>query len=62
LGDAPVLQYSFVAGDASQPMAPSWVEWRNVENGINTGINVLAGADYLYDAAGGRIGFRALSA
>jgi hypothetical protein len=43
-------------------MAPSWVEWRNVENGINTGINVLAGADYLYDAAGGRIGFRALSA
>lgn len=57
----PVLQYAFVTGDASQPMAPSWVEWR-IGNGINTGINVLAGADYLYDAAGGRIGFLALPA
>jgi hypothetical protein len=57
LGDPPVLQYSFVTGDGSQPMAPSWVEWRD-GNGINTGRNVLAGADYLYDAAGGRVGFR----
>jgi len=38
-------------------MAPVQVEWRD-GNGINTGRNVLAGADYLYDAAGGRIGFR----
>jgi hypothetical protein len=38
-------------------MAPSHVEWR-VGNGINTGRNVLAGADYLYDATLGRIGFR----
>jgi hypothetical protein len=58
LGDAPVLQYSFVTGDASQTMAPAYVEWRAVGNGINTGIHVLAGADYLYDAAAGRIGFR----
>jgi hypothetical protein len=57
LGIEPALQYAFVTGDASQPMAPSQVEWR-VGNGINTGRNVLAGADYLYDAAGGRIGFR----
>jgi hypothetical protein len=58
LGDAPVLQYSFVTGDASQPMAPAYVEWRVVLNGVNTGINVLAGTEYLYDATEGRIGFR----
>ena len=57
LQDESALQYSFVTGGASQPMAPSQVEWR-VGNGINTGRNVLASADYLYDAAGGRIGFR----
>jgi hypothetical protein len=53
----PALQYSFITGDTSQPMAPSQVEWRD-GNSINTGKNVLAGADYLYDSAGGRIGFR----
>jgi hypothetical protein len=53
----PALQYSFVTGDAGQSMAPSQVDWRH-GNGINTGRNVLAGADYLYDAAAGRIGFR----
>jgi hypothetical protein len=55
--NAPVLQYSFVTGDENDPMAPSAVEWRD-GNGINTGRNVLAGADYLYDAAAGLIGFR----
>jgi hypothetical protein len=55
----PALDYSFVTGEASQPMAPSKVEWRH-GNGINTGRNVLAGADYLYDATAGRIGFRVL--
>lgn len=35
----------------------SQVAWR-IANGINTGRNVLAGADYLYDATAGRIGFR----
>jgi hypothetical protein len=54
----PALQYAFTTGDTSQPMAPAKVEWRN-GHGINTGRNVLAGVDYLYDAAGGRIGFRA---
>jgi hypothetical protein len=53
----PALQYSFVTGDASNPMAPSFVEWRNGK-GINTGRNLLAGADYLYDAAAGLIGIR----
>jgi hypothetical protein len=57
-GDAPVLQYSFSTGDASQPMAPTYVEWR-LGNGINTGIHVLATNDYLYDATAGPIGFRA---
>jgi hypothetical protein len=54
--DEPALQYSFITGDTSQPMA-SQVAWR-IANGINTGRNVLAGADYLYDATAGRIGFR----
>jgi hypothetical protein len=53
----PVLKYAFVTGDMSQPMAPSQVTWRD-SYGINTGVKVLAGADYLYDAAEGRIGFR----
>jgi hypothetical protein len=53
----PALQYAFVTGDASQAMEPSQVEWRD-GTGINTGRNVLAGADYLYDEAQGRIGFR----
>jgi hypothetical protein len=53
------LQYSFVTGDASQSMAPSKIEWRS-GNGLNTGRNVLAGADYLYDATAGRIGFRVI--
>jgi hypothetical protein len=52
-----VLQYSFVTGDTNDPVAPSYVEWRR-GFGINTGRNVLAFADYLYDAASGRIGFR----
>jgi hypothetical protein len=57
----PILNYGFMTGTVGQPMAPSYVEWR-IGNGINTGRNVLAGADYLYDAASGRIGFRILSA
>ena len=56
-GAEPVLQYSFVTGDASQPMAPSEVDWRT-GIGLNTGRNVLAGTDYLYDAAAGLAGFR----
>jgi hypothetical protein len=55
--NAPALQYSFVAGDATDPAAPSAVEWRN-GTGINTGRHILASADYLYDAARGMIGFR----
>jgi len=53
----PALQYAFVTGDTNQPMAPSQLQWR-IGSGINTGRNVLAGADYLYDAAAGRMGFR----
>jgi hypothetical protein len=56
-GTEPALQYAFVTGGARQPMAPSEVDWR-VGHGINTGRNVLAGADYLYDAMAGRVGFR----
>jgi hypothetical protein len=56
-GDELALQYAFVTGDANQPMAPTQITWR-VGNGINMGRNVLAGADYLFDATAGRIGFR----
>jgi hypothetical protein len=55
--NAPALQYSFVTGDATDPAAPSAVEWRDGK-GINTGRHILAAADYLYDAARGMIGFR----
>jgi hypothetical protein len=47
--NASALQYSFVTGDATDPAAPSAVEWRN-GTGINTGRHILASADYLYDA------------
>jgi hypothetical protein len=55
--NASALQYSFVTGDATDPAAPSAVEWRNGTR-INTGRHILASADYLYDAARGMIGFR----
>jgi len=54
----PALQYSFTTGDTSSAVAPARVTWR-AGNGINTGIAVLAAADYLYDATAGRVGFRA---
>jgi hypothetical protein len=57
---SPILKYSFVTGGSSNPMAPPFVEWRN-GNGINTGRNILAGADYLYDAAVGLVGIRVLA-
>ena len=53
----PALDYTFLTGDKPQSMAPSHVEWRS-GSGLNTGRNVLAGYDYLYDALAGRIGFR----
>jgi hypothetical protein len=53
----PVLQYAFVTGDARHPTAPPTGQWRDGV-GINTGRNILAGWDYLYDAASGLIGFR----
>jgi hypothetical protein len=52
------LAYRFVTGDADEAMAPSTVQWRPNGHGINTGRNVLAGVDYLFDAAGGQVGFR----
>jgi len=58
-GNAPALAYSFTTGAAEQPMAPSAVNLRKGKGGLNTGCRVLARYDYLYDADGGRIGFRA---
>jgi len=55
--DQPALQYAFTTGSTGSPMAPVLVEWRS-GHGINTGRHVMAGADYLFDAALGRVGFR----
>jgi hypothetical protein len=59
----PALQLSFTIGAADQPpTAPAAVNWDVATvDGINTGIHVMAGYDYLFDATGGRIGFRARS-
>ena len=46
------MQYTFITGEPNQPMAPASVEWK-IGNGINTGMNVLAGYDYLYDLGSG---------
>jgi hypothetical protein len=51
------LAYAFVTGGDSEPMAPVSVEFRK-GHGINTGRNVLAGADYFFDAEAGLMGFR----
>jgi hypothetical protein len=58
-GNTSTLTYSFITGAADQPMAPSAVNLRKGKGGLNTGRHVLARYDYLYDADGGRIGFRA---
>lgn len=53
--------YSFVVGDPDQLTAPTRiipVGGRNRPTFVNTGVRLLNGFDYLYDADGGYVGFR----
>jgi len=57
----PVFSYDFKVGGAT-PATPDGVQWRAALDvppaHINSGRHVLAAADYAYDAACGRAGFR----
>jgi hypothetical protein len=61
LDDPHVLGYRFVVGDTSNPLAPETVTLSGIgvrPTFVNTGFHLLNGFDYLYDADGGRVGFR----
>jgi hypothetical protein len=52
-------RYAFSVGDSSNPMHPEKVEVvRDRGVFVNTGRMFLEGFDYLYDAAGGYVGYR----
>lgn len=61
----PVFSYDFKVGGAT-PATPDSVQWRGPLDAppahINSGRHILAAADYAYDAACGRAGFRAAAA
>lgn len=61
----PVFSYDFKVGGAT-PATPDSVQWRGPLDvppaHINSGRHILAAADYAYDAACGRAGFRSASA
>lgn len=61
----PVFSYRFTVGD-NAPATPDSVQWRGPLKTppahINSGRHVLAAADYAYDAACGRAGFRGVEA
>jgi hypothetical protein len=53
--------YRFVVGDTANPLAPETVTLSGIglrPTFVNTGFHLLNGFDYLYDADGGRVGFR----
>lgn len=62
--DHPVFRYGFSVGDA-KPATPDSVQWRGPLKTppahINSGRHLLAAADYAYDAACGRAGFRGVT-
>jgi len=54
----PNAAYSFTVGDASNPLHPAKVEVvHDPRTFVNTGRMFLQGFDYLYDAAGGYVGY-----
>ncbi|MBB4129087.1 hypothetical protein GGR77_004421 [Xanthomonas translucens] len=61
----PVFSYDFKVGGAT-PATPDSVQWRGPLDAppahINSGRHILAAADYAYDAACGRAGFRPVPA
>jgi hypothetical protein len=59
--DPQALGYRFVVGDIANPLAPGKVTLSGIglrSTFVNTGFHLLNGFDYLYDADGGRVGFR----
>jgi hypothetical protein len=58
------LQYSFRVGDTHNPATPRKVTWvkTQVSRLVNTGLRVFAMYDYLYDADGGYLGLRPVTA
>ena len=58
-GRHPAAHYAFIVGDDRNPMHPEKVEVVH-DRGVfvNTGRMFLEGFDYLYDAAGGFVGYR----
>jgi hypothetical protein len=59
---APHATYSFTVGDTANPMHPAKVEVvHDPGTFVNTGRMFLQGFDYLYDAAGGYVGYAATS-
>ena len=55
---APNATYSITVGDTSNPMQPAKVDVvHDPGTFVNTGRMLLQGFDYLYDAAGGYVGY-----
>ncbi len=58
--EAPQARYTFTVGDAHNPLAPTRLILVRGDRTpfVNTGLRFLNGFDYLFDADGGRAGFR----
>jgi hypothetical protein len=55
------MTYTVTVGAADDPLAPQGnpsARWSESGPFVNTGRHLLAGYDYMFDAVGGRIGFR----
>ena len=58
--EAPQMRYTFAVGQADNPLAPQRLVLvrRDRPPFVNTSLRLLNGFDYLFDADGGRVGFR----
>jgi hypothetical protein len=55
---SPSMSYTFTTGSGALP-APTSIRWAaGSQPFVNTGRNLIASYDYLYDGGGGRVGFR----
>lgn len=71
LGTSGGVSYTYVAGDTSNPMAPTATTWSAIQSGnqnfsenvsqstlANTGVDAFNGFNYLYDAQNGYLGLQ----
>ena len=61
--ESPGVSYGFRAGESANPMAPSSVTLAGIGRRatfVNTSFHLLNGFDYLFDADGGWVGYRAI--